>query len=282
MENKIESLINKNIGNFSGNVLVSDTFFYIIFPKYQEKYIRESWKIIYRILKSYFIKPFLDISNGSITITTTKFTKDPCVILKARAFLLLISRSVPVQQAAKIFDDEISFDIIKISSFTRNKKLFLKRRKRLIGLNGSTIRAIEMATQTYMLVQGNTVSCMGTHAGIKQSRKIVEDCMKNVHPIFHIKILMTKQELSKDPTLQFVSWEKYIPFLNKKNLVFNLPYKGFLSKTKKIKKKKTLYEDKISMHEIFLKNSNNKIDNNKFEECFKQNSKFLSSRPCSY
>ena len=39
-----------------------------------------------------------------------------------------------------------------------------------------------------MLVQGNTVSAMGSFKGLKQVRRIVVDCMKNVHPIYHIKV----------------------------------------------------------------------------------------------
>ncbi|KAK5070195.1 ribosomal RNA assembly protein krr1 [Lithohypha guttulata] len=223
-----------NAEDNKGGTFAEESSFACLFPKYREVYLKQAWPLITKALEKRGIACTLDLVEGRMEVKTTRKTFDPSSILDARDLIKLLSRSVPAPQAIKILDDGVACDVIKIRGLVRNKEKFVKRRQRILGPNGSTLKALELLTETYILVQGNTVSAMGPFKGLKEVRRVVEDCMNNVHPIYHVKELMIKRELAKDPNLKNENWSRFLPNFKRRTLnKRRIPFK-VTDKTKRV------------------------------------------------
>ena len=198
--------------------LQEESSFAVLYPQYREKYIKETFPHIQIALKKLGIKAELNIIEGSMTVKTTKETYDPYIIIKSRDVIKLLSRSVPYQQALRVLEDGIESDVIKIRNLVNNKERFIKRRQRLIGPKGMTLKALELLTDCYLLVQGSTVCVIGSFKNLKIVRRIVLDCMKNIHPIYHIKELMIKKELMQKKKKKNENWNRFLPNYVKHNV----------------------------------------------------------------
>lgn len=274
------SMINNSESDDFSFLCLNLIFIYCL-AKYREKYLKEYWPLVQKTLAEHFIKADLDLVEGSMTVKTTRKTWDPYMIIKARDMIKLMARSVPYEQAKRVLEDEIGCDIIKIGNLVSKKEKFVKRRQRLIGPNGATLKSIELLTDCYVLVQGTTVAALGPYrgkyfirnlysaykrtnyiinsTGLQQVRQIVIDTMENVHPIYNIKALMIKRELAKDPKLREEDWGRFLPKFKNKNIS-----KRKQPKVKKAKKEYTPFPppmplSKIDMQlqsgEFFLKDS---------------------------
>lgn len=123
-----------------------ESSFQVLFPRYREQPLKESWPLVTRALEKLGIACTLDLVEGSMTVKTSLKTYDPSSILKARDLIKLLARSVPAPQALKILEDGIACDIIKIRNLVGSSSRFVKRRQRLLGPNGTTLKVSVLAT----------------------------------------------------------------------------------------------------------------------------------------
>ncbi|CAJ1030883.1 Krr1 KH1 domain containing protein, putative [Leishmania lindenbergi] len=198
-----------------GACCVDETTFATLFPSYLESYIKSIWPAVEELLEQHQLVGRLDLMEGSMAVATTRRTWDPYAIVDARDFIKLLARNVPLAQAQKIFQTDITCDIINIGVKGGSVRRFVKRRDRLIGPKAQTLKALEILTGCYVLVQGKTVAVMGPVKGTQMVRSIVEDCMNNIHPIYGLKQLLIKRELSKREDMKHEDWSRFIPVYKK-------------------------------------------------------------------
>jgi len=192
--------------------------FKVKFPQYREMYIKKIWKEIVDILKNYGVGGSLDLVEGELSVFTTSKMWDPWAIMNARDFIRLVARGVTVLQSRRVFSDDIFCDIINLRIKKMKTDTFIRRRQRLMGPKGTTLKALELLTACYILIQGKTVAALGPAKGIKTVRKLVVNCMKNIHPIYEIKRLMIMRELARNPELAEKDWSRFLPKFKKKNV----------------------------------------------------------------
>ena len=181
-------------------------------PIEYEESIVFMWPQVRKGLDKFGIICILDLHGKIMKIRTTEETKSEQHILKARDLLKLLSRGFPGEEALLILRDNYECDFIKIGESVVSKVEFKKRRQRIIGPDGNTLKALELLTRCYIHVHANVVCVVGTgYEGINIVGEVVHDCMDHINPISHIRRLLLIQELLKNEELSDKDWVRFLP-----------------------------------------------------------------------
>jgi len=197
----------------------------ILFPKAREKYIKQQETLMRSILKTIFIDLEIDYKMGSMAVKTNSKTFDPYSIILAKNFIAAVARFVPVPEARILIEDESKvMALVKLKSYNLPRERKLRRVQRLIGPNSATLKAIQVLTSTKLFFGKNTIVIIGSHRGLREAENVIHDTMSNIHPVYSVKELMVKRELSKREDLKEVSWKPYLPTYKKRVAKFKTKF----------------------------------------------------------
>ena len=100
---------------------MEESSFAILFPRYREKYLREMWTLVQRAVGEHGIDAELDAVEGRITVKTTRATRDPYIIIKARDMMKLLARGVAMANARRVLEPEMFAEIVQIGGYVANR-----------------------------------------------------------------------------------------------------------------------------------------------------------------
>ncbi|NPA47222.1 MAG: RNA-processing protein [Thermococci archaeon] len=122
----------------------------------------------------------IDSETGEVFIASTKDTKDPLAVWKARDVVTAIARGFSPERAFRLFNEGEMLDVIDLTDIViGNEKNALPRvRGRIIGRKGRTREIIEEMSGVYMSVYGKTVALIGNPIQIEIAKAAVEKLVR--------------------------------------------------------------------------------------------------------
>jgi len=120
------------------------------------------------------VKISVDNEEGEVMIHDDN-AEDPLLALKLVDVIKAIGRGINPEKALRLFQDDEYFELIDLKEFVSGRDNQLSRiRGRVIGKDGKTRSLIEDLTGVDMCVYGNTISLIGTSAGLPVAKHAIQ------------------------------------------------------------------------------------------------------------
>jgi len=162
-----------------------------------------------------FVDLKIDSPSGSVEIGVNPDAPDPSGALQAKDVVLAIGRGFSPERAFRLFNEDITLDIIDLHDFFGKNEAEIRRIDgRIIGREGKTRRIIEELTGASISVSGHTVSIIGSYESIAMAKDALEKLIKGrQHETVYKFLKRRRQEVKKEKALGL--WENQVPVAKK-------------------------------------------------------------------
>ncbi|EEB74335.1 KH domain-containing protein [Thermococcus sp. AM4] len=152
----------------------------------------------------------VDSETGEVFITSTKETKDPLAVWKARDVVLAIGRGFSPERAFRLFNEGETLEIVNLTDIVvGNEKNALPRvRGRIIGRRGRTREIIEEMSGADVSVYGKTVAIIGNPIQVEVARTAIEKLAKgSPHGVVYRYLERRKKDLELESSAYYEALE---------------------------------------------------------------------------
>lgn len=185
--------------------------FEVLFPKHRATYLQSIDKYISKACDIKKVCFEADYDKCIMRVSTTSRTRDPYIIIKANELIQLLGKGVTLENAVKVLEDGFMSEIIPIHMISSNRKIFERRRQRL--LNPKILNSLELITKCHILITNKNACIVGDYRGVNDAKGVVIKCFENVHPAFELRALIIKKKLARDSVEG--DWDRFLPKIKK-------------------------------------------------------------------
>ncbi|WP_297469746.1 KH domain-containing protein [Thermococcus sp.] len=155
----------------------------------------------------------VDSETGEVFITSTKDTRDPLAVWKARDVVLAIGRGFSPERAFRLFNEGEILEVVNLTDIVvGNEKNALPRvRGRIIGRKGRTREIIEEMSGADVSVYGKTVAIIGNPIQVEVARTAIEKLARgSPHGVVYRYLERRKKDLELESSSYYEALEGHL------------------------------------------------------------------------
>eukprot|EP00792_Barthelona_sp_PAP020_P005433 TRINITY_DN2646_c0_g1_i1.p1 TRINITY_DN2646_c0_g1~~TRINITY_DN2646_c0_g1_i1.p1 ORF type:complete len:215 (+),score=59.03 TRINITY_DN2646_c0_g1_i1:38-646(+) len=154
----------------------------IFIPSHRFTPLKNSWIQIYEPLVRHMkLQVRMNSKSRLVEIRESPEVEDPNALNKGEDFIKAFASGFPVEQALALLRlDDIYVDSFTIKEVRQTLKGANKSRAvgRIAGKDGKTKYAIENATRTRIVLEGERINIMGTTANVNNAKRVIVDLIR--------------------------------------------------------------------------------------------------------